>query len=95
MINGDEKSHLVDIGGQYMTLFAQVRSTTDDIILPLFYLLDPIGAISQRLYFHMVSDGHRVRATDAPDAEIAFDMTFRIRAIVQTNDVTATRRFDD
>lgn len=95
VVDGDDKRYLVDVSGEDMTLFAQVRGTTDDVVPPLFDLLDPVGAIGERLYFHEVPDGYRIGTTDASDAEIALDMTLRIRTIVQPNDVTAARRFND
>ena len=95
MVDRDDKRHLVDVGSEDMTLFAQVGRPTDDVVPPFFDFLNPIGTIGERLYFHEVSDGYGVGTTDASDAEIALDMTFRIRTIVHTNDVTAARRFND
>ena len=95
MVDGDNQCHLVDVGGKDMTLFAQVRRPTDDVVPPFFDLFDPIGAIGERLYFYEIAYRHRIRTTDASDAEIALDMTLRIRTIVQPNDVTASRRFND
>ena len=103
MIDGDDECHLVYVCRQNMALFAEVRRLTDDIIATgkhigdpsdrRLFLLCPLYFVP--LYINEVTDGDGVGRTDASDAEIAFYTAFHIRTIVQTNDVTATRGFDD
>jgi hypothetical protein len=73
-----------------MTLFAEVRRLADDVVTTGKHIGYP--ALN---YFYKVTDGDGVGRTYASDAEIAFYTAFHIRTIVQTNDVTATRGFDD
>ena len=97
VVYGHDERHLVYIGSQDMALFAEVGGAADDIIAPLLYLRDPeagFTAFDFRLltfYFYIVSHSHRVGGTNTTNAEIAFDMAFHTRTIVQTDDVTATR----
>ena len=95
MVNRDDQCHLVNIRRENMTLFAEIGRTTDDVVTPFFNLRDPVGSIGQGLYFHKVPDRHRIGTTDTTNAEVAFYMAIRIRTIVQTNDVTATRVFNN
>ena len=95
MVDGNDKRYLVDVSSQDMALFAQISGLADDVIFPILNFRDPFGTICQRLYFDKIAYRYRVCATNTADAEIAFDMTFRIRTIVHANDVTAARRFDD
>ena len=101
MIQRDEQRHLVYVRRQDMTLFAQVRRTADDIVLPVLHICYPIGLVGafsfhlQSFDLHVVAYRHGVGTTDTTNAEVAFYMALHIRTIVQADDVTATRRFDD
>ena len=43
MIDGDEQCHLVEVGGDDMTLLAQVGRSANDIIPPVLHLGNPVG----------------------------------------------------
>ena len=90
MIDRHDQCYLVDIRGQNMTLFAEVGGFADNIVLAVLYLRDPVV-----LDLYIVTYGDGVGTTDSPDTEITFYPAFRIRTIVQSNDVTATRRFNN
>ena len=93
MVDGHDERHLVDIGCQNMALFAEVGGAADDIIAPRLHLRNPgcLIAFCCQSDLNKVSNCYRVGRTNATNAEIAFDMAFHTRTIVQTDDVTATR----
>ena len=95
MVDCDNECHLVYIRRKDMTLFAEVRRAAHDIIAAVFNLRDPIRSVGQGLHLHEVPDRNGIGTTDTANAEVAFDSALRIRTIVHTNDVTATRGFDD
>ena len=95
VIERNNQCHLVQIGGEDMTLLAQVGRTANDIVLALLNIGYPTRAVGERFHRHIIAHSHRIRRTNTTNAEVAFDMALLGAAVLKINEVGAAGRFDD
>ena len=89
VIHRNHKQCLVYIGSQDMTLLAEIRRFTDDIVSAVFDGRDEGGAFLVGDKLHIVTHSHRICTADALQSEIAFYFTFNQLAIVGLDGVPA------
>ena len=95
IVDSDHQQGLIDVGGEDMTLFTEIRRLSDNIITPILNSRNKSRTFLIGDNFHMITHSHRIGTADALQSEITLDFTFDKLAIVSFDGVPASCIFDD
>jgi len=95
IVDRHDEQRLIDVGGEYMALLAQVWRLTDDVVAPVLYRGDEGSALLVGDQFHAVAHSHGIGAADALQSEVSLDFAFDKLAIVGLDGVPASCILND
>ena len=95
MTQRDNQSCHVHIRRQDMRRITQIRTTTNNIVLAVIQLRDPMRTVVERRDLHIIANSNRVGGTNTTNAKIALHMAIRRCPIGEIYTVTGASGFDN
>ena len=95
MAHGDDKEHLVDIGGNDVALLGEVLRLAHNVVAPVLDGGDECRTLLIERYLDPVAHSHRIGAAYTLETEVSLNLAFDRLAIVSAHGVPAAGVLDD